>query len=168
MNRSVKIGNIGEEFVINLFNNYNILAEKESDINKKYDHDLVCKIGKTKFTCEIKFDSMACQTNNLAIEYRNCKQDKNSGLYVTTANLWIHLIKDGDNITCWAINTNKLKEYVKNNEPYKNIQKAGDGNADLKLYKIDSILPLFSRLDTLNEKKIKETILELLKEGKNE
>lgn len=34
------------------------------------------------------------------------------------------------------------------------IYRKQDGNADLKLYKIDSILPLFSRLDTLKLKKI--------------
>lgn len=160
--QSFNLGNLGEATVIKLFTNNGIEAIKESDLNKKYDHDLVCKVGTKKFTCEVKYDAMAVKTGNIAIEYWNSKQDKPSGLSVTKADLWAHLIKDGDNIAVFAIKTQKLKDYTENNTPFKVIKSGGDKNSDIKLYKIDSIIKEFTRLDNLYEKDIKKVIKSLL------
>lgn len=156
------IGNKGEKEVIALLNKCGIVTEKEPDREKRYDHDLVCQLGKKKFTCEVKFDSMACQTGNLAIEWWNSKKDAPSGLTVTKANLWVHLIRDGSNIAVFIINTSKLRNFVNNTQAFKDIEKGGDNNASLKLFKLDDILPEFTRIDNLHTDDIKKQIKSIL------
>lgn len=163
MNRAVRIGNEGEQFVISFFNQNGIETKKEEDFDKRYDHDIVCKLGRKKFTCEIKFDSMACKTGNLAIEYHNSKKDEPSGISATKADIWIHLIKDGDNIAMFAVKTDKLKEFIKNNPPFKTVSKAGQMNAELNLWKLDDILPTFERLEDLPESDFQKTVKKILK-----
>ena len=157
------IGNKGEKEVIALLNKCGIVTEKEPDREKRYDHDLVCQLGKKKFTCEVKFDSMACKTGNLAIEHHNSVKDKPSGIEVTKADLWMHLIRDGENITVWVTNTNSLKAYIKTNEPFKKITNAGDGNANLWLYRTDDMLSIFERLDDVNDKEVVTRVKKVLK-----
>jgi len=163
VSKAFGIGHKGEQEVIALLNRCGIITEKEPDKEKRYDHDLVCQLGKKRFTCEVKFDSMACQTGNLAIEWWNSKKNEPSGLTVTKANLWVHLIRDGSNITVWVTNTNTLREYVKNNEPHKKIEKAGDDNASLNLYRTDDILSIFERLDNISDKDVLTIIRKALK-----
>lgn len=163
MNKAFSIGNHGEKSVIEYFNKNGITAEKEQDKDKKYDHDLVCKLGRTRFTCEVKFDAMASKTRNIAIEHHNCKQDKASGIEVTKADIWIHLLKDDTNITIWAANTKKLKKYIKETKPFKKTTKSGDSNADLFLYKADIILKdVFIQLDKLDSNEMKKAVKKLL------
>ena len=163
MSKAFGIGHKGEQEVIALLNRCGIITEKEPDKEKRYDHDLVCQLGKKKFTCEVKFDSMACQTGNLAIEHWNSKKDSASGITVTKADLWVHLIRDGENITVWATNTNTLREYLKTNAPFKKISKAGDSNAELDLYRTDEILSIFERLDNVTDKEVITRIRKILK-----
>lgn len=162
MLKSMRIGNKGEETVINLFNHCDIKAEKENDKDKRYDHDINCMIGKKKFTCEVKFDAMACDTGNLAIEYWNSRKDKPSGLMVTKATAWVHLIKDGDNITVWIVNTNELKKYINENEPFKKLENIGDGNSNILLYKMDDILSVFDRIDNVSDSEVQKIVRKVI------
>ena len=105
---------------------------------------------------------MACDTGNLAIEYWNSKQDSASGLSVTKATLWIHIIKDGEHMTIWAINTESLRQFVKDNKPFKKMERVGDRNSNIYLYKLDDILPQFTRLDNTDVKTVQKNIKTLI------
>lgn len=164
IHHSFRVGSDGESFITNIFHNNGIECEKNSDINTKYDYDLICKLGKKRFTCEVKFDMMAVKTNNLAIEYHNSKQDKPSGLSATKANLWAHVILDGENKTGWLTSVYKLKEFCKSITPFKHIKSGGDKNANLLIYQCDTILPIFTRIEMLNDKELHQVIKTLLKD----
>jgi len=164
VNRAFSIGNKGEQAVINFFTQNGIEAVKDEDKTKRYDHDILCKLGKTKFTCEVKFDAMAAKTGNVAIEHHNSKKDEPSGIEITKADIWIHLLKDDNNITIWATNVKTLKDFVKNNEPFKKTTKSGDNNANLMLYKLEAILPIFIQLDNISQKElVQKSVKSLLK-----
>ena len=66
-------GTHGEKFVVQVFEQAGISCVKNPDVNTRLEHDLDCKIGRTKFTTEVKFDVMAQRTGNIAIEYHNTK-----------------------------------------------------------------------------------------------
>lgn len=143
-------GKIAEDLVEGLFKDLGCDTERAK--GEFPDWDLKCKLKRKKFTAEIKYDIMACLTGNLAIEFRNSKQNKPSGIEATKANLWVHCIKDGEHITIWITSVSKLKEYIAVYEPRRTVFNAGDDNADLYLYKDDEILSIFTKIDHLDEK----------------
>jgi hypothetical protein len=158
---SFKLGNKGEEFARSVFEKSNIDCEINEDYDKRYDYDLLCEYGRKKFTCEVKYDYMAEKTGNLAIEVNNCRANKPSGINVTKADLWVHIILQDGKKTMWATTVANLKKFIKKTKPLRKVTAAGDGNADLLLYKADEILdPLFVRLDNVHKK----TFLKHLKE----
>lgn len=111
------------------------------------------------FTVEVKNDIRAKTTGNVAIEVYNCVSDRNSGLSVTRADLWVHII---DN-EVWMTSVIRLSSFVGILEPSRIIQAAGDGNATIYLYKKDYIMPtIFHRIDTMNNLELVCTILSLL------
>lgn len=160
--RAKGLGDTGETYVINFLRKMNYEAHRAPSRTREFD--LICKRPRQKqFTVEVKFDHMAQKTGNLAIEYENTTQGQASGIKGTTADIWCHLILDGDNITIWMVNTNKLREFVDNIKPFKDLV-GGDGNAALKIYRQHLILPIFERLDTVScEKEVVSIIRKLLK-----
>lgn len=157
-------GGIGERFVIQLFTEAGIEAVKNQDLTQKYDNDLLCKIGNKKFTCEVKYDWLADKTGNLAIEHHNSKQDKPSGISVTKADLWVHVIRDGENNTAWVTTVANLKKFVETKEPFKKIVAGGDKNSNMYLYRVDDILPTFVKIDAMTPEEVSTAIKKLLKE----
>lgn len=150
MVKSFAIGTAGETIVISLLNKHGIECVKETDSTKKSDHDLLSKIGRKKFTIEVKYDVMAQKTGNLAIEHHNCKKDMPSGIAVTKATIWAHIVLDTDFPTVWMARTEKLKKFCEETKPFKEIYAGGDKNACLWLYQDHVILPAaFTRMDTL-------------------
>lgn len=103
--------------------------------------------GYEVFTVEVKYDEMEDATGNMAIEIYNPKSDKPSGLTATKADLWCHVLKGSIFIT----SVRRLKEFVRNNKPFKTVGKAGDGNAKIHLFKTDDILFIFNRIDGLEK-----------------
>lgn len=146
--KSKSIGGLGERLVMNYFTLAGIDCEKNSDFSLKEDYDLKCKLGRKKFTVEVKLDWLSSKTNNLAIETHNSKTGKESGINRTKADLWAVVIKDNENWVVFITSTNQLREYVKKNEGRK-FQSAGDGNADLLLYSVSDILKIFKRIDNV-------------------
>ena len=62
--------------------------------------------------------------------------------------------------------TKDLKSFVSKNPPFKTFDNAGDGNANILLYKVETILPeIFHRTDNLSAKNIKKLISELILQG---
>lgn len=161
--KSLAIGGIGENFVISHFTKQGIKTEKHTG-KDLITHDLECEFDTTKFHCEVKFDVMAEKTGNLAIEFYNCKKGTPSGLDATKAHIWVHVIKDGNNLTIWLASVKALRAYVKDNPPLRIIGAAGDGNASLYLYKEETLLDaVFNRAETLEEDELKKVIRKLLR-----
>jgi hypothetical protein len=156
-------GNKAEELVKRTLETGGIECEFEKENNPH--HDLKCKVGRTKFTCEIKFDSMAEKTGNMAIEFRNSVSDKPSGLYSTLADLWVVVIPDGTNRIILCISVEKFKKFIADTEPRRTILACGDGNADIHLYEIDRVIDQFTRIDNIPAEALVKTIRKVLKDN---
>lgn len=164
MLNSLRIGDEGESFAISVFQSADIEAEKNTVVEDREFFDLLCKIDKKKFTCEVKYDKMAQKTGNIAIEFYNSKSCKDSGIAVTKAKIWVHILQDGDNKTMWVASVKELKKFIKNNPPFRTVMDVGDNNACLHLYKEDEVLGVvFHRIETLGESGIQKLVRKLLR-----
>lgn len=152
------LGKRGEDFI-------SILLEKSGIACKKMpgnfiDYDFECKLGRKKFTIEVKYDWLAQKTGNIAIEYRNTRQDKPSGISATTADLWVTLIEDGNNIVAWVCKTEDLKKLFFAGGREVN---GGDNNSAMKLFKQEEIFAISVRVDdAVDEKDIVKRVKKLL------
>lgn len=157
-------GDTGENFVIALLQSLNISADKNSDLTIASKYDILCKMGHKKFTAEVKFDRMAEKTENIAIEIFNPKSNKHSGINITEADIWFHLIPDGSNITCWFNKTSTIQKFIEENKPKKTVELAGDGNATILLYSMnDTLDKILFRLENLESKQALKLLKEVLK-----
>ncbi len=160
-------GKRGEEYTKLLLDNVGFKCELNTDYQKRYDYDLTVKMGKVEFTIECKYDVMSLKTGNLAIEYFNSKSNTASGITVTKSDIWVQLIpeKNSQNILAYAISTSKLRCFIESVQPFKIVVGKGDGNSDMMIYRMDAIIPEFSRFDNVTDKKIMKAIFsELLLE----
>lgn len=146
MEKQLKQGKSGENRVKILFESCGFqVVEVEKALRSHYD--LVCTKGKESFTVEIKNDLKAKTTGNIAIEVFNPVSGKNSGLSITKANLWVHILAD----EIWLTSVPRLSSFVGIQEPVKIIKAAGDGNATIYLYKLDYIVnTIFHRIDNID------------------
>jgi len=148
---SNKYGKSGEKLVLALLkrNGYDA-AINEVKENRSY-YDIIVNLSpKKKVFIECKFDMMACQTGNIAVEYHNPKSDKPSGINVTKAHIYSYTILDMGNPTVWFASVPKLKDFLKNVPPFKTIKKGGDDNASLYLYNHEVILDsVFNHMENI-------------------
>lgn len=142
-------GNKGEQLVVALLTKVGGSAIQPEKFSKF--HDLEIELDNKKFTGEVKYDLMGHRTGNIALEFWNSKQDLPSGITATKADVWFHIFKD----EIWVAQTLALRVYIQNNPPNKTIFSGGDKNANLYIYKADTILSsAFLCLDKLNDKEI--------------
>jgi hypothetical protein len=137
-------GEKGESLVFELFTEAGFECSKSPPKTKGWDI-LLAKNGKS-YKCEVKYDYMASQTGNIAIEYWNSKRDEPSGLSATSADFWLTII--GGEI--YSISVSDLRYFVKAVMPTRQLNSVGDGNADIFLYKIEQIEPYWKLLTTDN------------------
>jgi len=157
------IGKSAEEYVRFILQNSGYSCELNKEHGKLIEFDMTVQMDELDFKVECKYDLMARKTKNLAIEYHNSRQDKPSGITATTSDIWVQVIPfANDEIHAYAINTQKLLEFTEKTEPYKHFTAAGDGNACLKIYKIDHILPLFKRFDNITQSTIMKSLFKSL------
>lgn len=142
---SLDIGKSGEKEVLFLLES-NGLQGKLSK-SKYYDIEFILD-GHTKYI-EVKYDLMAAKTGNLAIEVFNSKSNTKSGLTATKSHIWAIVLTEPDAIYC--INRKFLQKVVKRLSPAREIEKAGDQNATIKLYEKEMILPFFSLITGLEK-----------------
>lgn len=155
------LGKSGEEYIRFLLQNCGFTCELNKEHGKLIEYDMSIIMDKLSFTAEVKYDAMARKTRNLAIEYHNSRQDKPSGIYATTADVWIQIIPFPDDIVhAYAVNTKKLIKFTEDNEPHKHFVAAGDGNASLRIYKMVDILPIFSRFDNITNPSLMKSLFE--------
>ena len=140
-------GKIGERALSELLDKISI-AQK---INTTKTYDLWADINGSGYTFECKYDIMADKTGNIAIEYLNSKTNKPSGLMATEAYFWVIIFKSGE---IWITKTDCLKDFVNKNSPDRNLDKAGDGNASIFLYKKEKILTIFRRIDNMTSEEL--------------
>ncbi len=152
--RGKRIGNRGELQICQFFNANGIWCDIIEGRNPYYD--LVCLMNDYPFFVEVKNDQMANLTKNIAIELKNSRTGKDSGLLVTRANIWVHIIGQ----KYYAIGVSALKDLIQNSSPLK-ICDGGDNNAFLYIYD-KSMLENFRRLDQLNKKEIYQAVYEML------
>jgi hypothetical protein len=109
-------------------------------------HDLSFRLDDSEFFAEVKFDRMAASTGNIALEYWNCRSDQESGLLATRSHLWVHVLPSP--LCVYAAGTGGLRKFVGETPPLRRVERAGDGNANLLLYRARDILPpIFVGLD---------------------
>lgn len=147
------MGKKGELYIQKIFTDLGFKCELNQDYERRYEFDLYVELGKLNFTIEVKNDEMATKTGNLAIEVNNCKSNKPSGIYSSSSDIWVHLIrpKGQTEIQAYAIKLEKLKCFAESTEPLKKIYGGGDDNADLLIYKSLDILPEFHRFDNISK-----------------
>jgi uracil-DNA glycosylase family 4 len=157
------IGKIAEEYTSRLLQSAEIQCEFNEDISKLIEYDLLCKMGKKKFTVEVKFDVKSAQTGNICCEVWNTKKDEPSGIYASTADIFVYVLNDGPNMVAFAINRLKLLSYIETVKPKRVIDCGGDDNAKLFLYPDLQILNEFTQIDNLTAVKLKKTLSQILK-----
>ena len=105
-------GKEGESLVCELFGQHGFTWQESTTFERLY-WDLKLIHSEIVFTAEVKNDIMAAKTGNIAIEYFNSKKQESSGIDVTKADMWVHII--GGQI--FAIATANLKDFIKNHSP---------------------------------------------------
>ena len=128
-------GRAGELLVKSLFEDAGIYCELV--IGRNSDYDMGCSLNGLVFFVEIKNDVKATFTNNIAIEFYNTKSGKPSGLLITKADIWAHIIQR----EVYLMDVQTLRELCEKTPPYK-IVEGGDNNSLIYLYD-KSILPSF-------------------------
>jgi len=153
--RDIAIGEAAEKRVMKFLNQFDgVVALKHNDTKTRSHYDLVCTRNGQRFTVEVKHDLYASKSGNVAIEFYNPRSGKDSGINVTRADLWCHIIDD----IFYFTTVEKLKQYT-HTHTGRMISTGGDGNASLMLYRMDTMLPaIFVTLDD------GETLEELLNE----
>lgn len=136
--KDLRSGKAAEQQLSDLFNSLGIKTEAVSvDERQFYDLHSVFPGGNPSFTTEVKFDIYEKRSGNIAIEIWNPKKNAPSGLTLTKADIWAHILSDG----IFLASTRKLRAYIDKNPPDRYINVGGDGNAALNLYHRDKILP---------------------------
>jgi hypothetical protein len=162
-NTDLALGNKGEVLVQKLFKKCEIILSLNTENNIEYD--LYGLFKKKKISIEVKYDWLSQKTNNIAIEYFNCLQNKDSGINKTKALFWIHIIEDLKFPTIWITSVIRLKNYIKSHPPFKTMSKIGDGNSNIYLYNVDKILPdIFYRIDNITTDEVIKVLKELIKD----
>ena len=136
----LKTGHKAEEVVANLY--------RECGYKTSFSHGSGYDIyvPEPEFTTEVKFDIKEYETFNVAIEVRNSKLNKDSGILVSYSDIWAHVLKD----SVWIINTSDLKDFIQQTKPTRVINRAGDGNAKIFLYPTYVLLSSFIRIDNVS------------------
>ena len=145
MLKSMKIGDIAEQELIDYLNQIGMQAEKNTDKNLRLDFDVVARYNGQILTFEVKNDAMASKTGNMCIEYHNTKKDTASGLHATKADWWVHKLEN----TLWIIRVSELKVFTLNEKPDKHIKSGGDKNANLFIYKMERFTSIAKDLSTI-------------------
>ena len=134
--RDLARGKLGEQTFVNWLSQYNIPSKKIEGVSGDIQFDIN---GKT-LTAEVKYDEKSLITGNIAIEYMNSRKNALSGILSSLANFWIYVLPYEGSNTIWCADRLKLLQFVTNTKPFRIFENAGDGNANIFLYKKDNIL----------------------------
>lgn len=148
--RDLPAGQAAEAKVVQLLEALGLPGSLNKAKGKLSEYDIEFEFKTRHLTIEVKNDLYAHKSGNIAIETFNPKTGKPSGLGITKADFWCHMV---DGLYFTKVST--LKEYIDKTKPFKLVTSGGDDNATLYLYRADSILPdIFVRLDTMSDLEI--------------
>lgn len=133
--RDLDIGKMGENFVKKKMDTFGI-ETKDGDGK---DVDFYIVINGVEYSCECKYDVYANKSGNLAFETFNTKKCIPSGVDATKCQIWFHVLSEYE---IYVNTVEELKNYINLNKPFREVSNAGDNNAFLKLYKMDSVIEL--------------------------
>lgn len=139
MLKSLQLGNIAEQLLIKKLSEHGITAEKNEDVSKRSFFDISADIAGHNVTFEVKYDLMATKTGNVAIEFYNSKSNKPSGIGITEAHYWVHVLKVDNEDVIFICRVEDLKEFIKNTKPKRIVYGGGDKNADILLFEKDKM-----------------------------
>lgn len=121
-------------------------------------HDLLFRLGRRLLRAEVKHDFLVDRTGNVALELWNTRRGAPSGLSATCADLYLYVLGAGGSSGLWAASVPALKRFVDGCGDYREHEHAGDGNARVRVYKKNTFLAPFSRLDLLTKDQAVNTI----------
>jgi hypothetical protein len=138
-------GGKAQDLIVQMFNDAGF--DSHMDKSARSEWDVVTAYRQDVITTEVKFDAYEQSSGNIAIEVYNPRLGKPSGVTVTKAFFWAHVLAGG---VVWLTPVTKLKDHLDKNAPGRIIDRGGDGNATLWLYASKEILPAaFTRVDTM-------------------
>ena len=141
----LKRGKTAEQLLVQLLTDAGLPSRADKQARQQWD--VISDFGKDEITTEVKYDEYENRSGNVAIEVYNPRLGKPSGVTATEAFFWAHVLVDG---VAWITPVSKLKKYVDKHAPERIIDRGGDNNACLWLYKSLDILPdAFHRADTM-------------------
>lgn len=147
--RDLRLGNKGQQITIALYDKCGLSS---TIVDNKGPNRSLWDIETTgsnirSFTTEVKFDAYEARSGNIAIETFNPRSGKPSGLGITGAFFWSHVLSDN---SVWLTRVSDLKQFVEVTPPKKTVSCGGDDNATLLLYANSIILNgVFTRVDLL-------------------
>jgi len=121
-------------------------------------HDLLFRLGRLVLRAEVKHDFLVDRTGNVALELWNSRRGAPSGLTATRADVYLYALGDGGGSGLWAAAVTTLKAFVEWCNDYSLYERAGDGNARVRVYKKNTFLTPFYRLDLLTKEQAVNTI----------
>jgi hypothetical protein len=153
----LKRGNGAQKLVMQLFDNCNLKSEQVDPKGPDRSFwDIITTGRKLSFTTEVKFDEYEARSGNIAIETFNPRLGKPSGIGITKAFFWAHVLVGG---VVWLTPVEQLRLFLADNKPKRIIGAGGDGNATLHLYDSGIILPgCFTRIDNLTKRQLTKYI----------
>jgi len=155
-NRDLAIGRSGENRVVEIFDKLGFPSSLNDCYDSRSEFDIASEFKEQEFHTEVKLDLYANKSGNIAIEVFNPQSGKHSGLNITKAHFWFHIVDKP-----YLTTVTKLKEYTEKNKPKRIIERGGDGNARLFLYPIPQIIPdIFFPMDESEE--FRQLIIALL------
>jgi hypothetical protein len=147
--KDLALGKEAEHYLTDMLDDNSISYEKVSHVNRSL-YDINTEYG----TIEVKYDMFAKKSGNIAIEIFNPLTGKHSGVGITEATYWCHIVGDPNNI--YITKVELLKKYIDEHTPLRVVHEAGDGNATICLYKKEKILEIFQKIDSKNLKQVLE------------
>lgn len=152
--RDLSIGNKGQQFVIEIFESADIPVKPNTDRSKLKFFDIEFFFANKDWKAEIKYDLYAEKSGNIAIEFFNPKLCKPSGISITKADFWIHVLTNPNR--AFIVNLKEFREFIDAHKPDRIIVSGGDNNASLYLYRADFMME--NIFVPINKENIKETI----------
>lgn len=148
--RDLRLGDKGQQIVVAIFNKCGLSSTivDSKNPNRSFWDIETTGIDGGDFTTEVKYDVYEARSGNIAIETFNPRSGKPSGLGITRAFFWAHVLADN---SVWLARVSDLKKFVQDQPPKKVVECGGDDNATLLLYQNSIILDgVFTRVDLLD------------------
>lgn len=144
-------GRCGEKRFVSVLEKFGISCQLNQQEQTLELWDVRINFQGYSMSFEVKFDMLAKTTRNVAIEYYNPKQNKNSGITATNADFWVFVFDKPPEI--YLAGVQQLRQYIDKNVSARDVF-GGDDNSYMKLYNKEKILQdVFVRIDNIDVEK---------------